>query len=218
MVLIRAVGPSLAPLGVSGALANPQLKLFTQAGDELATNDNWPTAAKWAAVFAAAGAFPFPTGSRDAALVARLAPGAYTVQASSTDATRGVALLEIYDVPSLPAGSQFIEPVDNSAAATVQREQFDSPYDMSPRELTRQVPAVPVEFLIAGVDVKAVVQYVVNIDGTVSDSIVVRASDIRLGELSAGIMPLRTYQPARLKGQPVRTVQQMTFTYRSTAP
>jgi hypothetical protein len=89
---------------------------------------------------------------------------------------------------------------------------------MSPRELTRQVPAVPVEFLIAGVDVKAVVQYVVNIDGTVSDSIVVRASDIRLGELSAGIMPLRTYQPARLKGQPVRTVQQMTFTYRSTAP
>jgi hypothetical protein len=49
-------------------------------------------------VFAAAGAFPFPAGSRDAALVATLTAGrSYTVQISGPEA--GEALVEIYALP-----------------------------------------------------------------------------------------------------------------------
>jgi hypothetical protein len=35
------VGPSLANLGVSGALANPTLQLVNDQGQNLAFNDNW---------------------------------------------------------------------------------------------------------------------------------------------------------------------------------
>src|SRR5579863_6987144 len=40
-VLIRAVGPSLAPLGVSGVLASPVLSLFDSSGNLLQSNQGW---------------------------------------------------------------------------------------------------------------------------------------------------------------------------------
>jgi len=55
--------------------------------------------AEIAAAAARAGAFALPAGSRDAAVLAVLEPGAYTVQVSGPGAATGVALLEIYDVP-----------------------------------------------------------------------------------------------------------------------
>ncbi len=47
----------------------------------------------------AVGAFALPSGSRDAALLLTIAPGAYTAQISGVGNTTGVALVEIYDVP-----------------------------------------------------------------------------------------------------------------------
>jgi hypothetical protein len=38
-----------------------------------------------------------PTGSKDAALMLNLLPGAYTVHASGTAGTTGIVLIEIYD-------------------------------------------------------------------------------------------------------------------------
>lgn len=95
-VLVRAVGPALAAFSVTGTLTDPVLELYDGKGALLTTNDNW-TAAD-AAAMAGVGAFPLTAGSRDAALVATLAPGAYTAQVSGAVGTTGVALLEVYDV------------------------------------------------------------------------------------------------------------------------
>lgn len=102
-VLIRAVGPSLAPFGVSDAVANPALQLF-RGNLSFYFNSDWgqrPDADELARVAAAAGAFPLPPGSRDAALLVELPPGNYTasVTSESTPATGGTALLEIYILP-----------------------------------------------------------------------------------------------------------------------
>ena len=97
-LLIRAVGPRLADLGVTGALADPRFEVF-RAGSATAVagNDNWDAAL--APTFPAVGAFPLLAGSRDAALVTALAPGSYTVQVSGTGGATGEALVEIYEVP-----------------------------------------------------------------------------------------------------------------------
>jgi hypothetical protein len=97
-LLIRAVGPRLADLGVSGVLADPRFDVF-RAGSAtpVASNDNW--AASLAPTFAAVGAFGLTAGSRDAALVTALTPGSYTVQVSGVGGGTGEALVEIYEVP-----------------------------------------------------------------------------------------------------------------------
>src|SRR5690606_26264760 len=106
-LLIRALGPVLgaAPFNVPGVIANPRLTLFNQAGTELATNDDWGTASGVAAASATAGAFALPAGSLDAALVANLAPGAYTVQIDGVAGATGVGLVEIYEVVEPPVFS-----------------------------------------------------------------------------------------------------------------
>ena len=101
-VLIRAAGPVLAQFGLTGVLARPQLTLFNSAGTSVATNAGWSTSTDAAAITDAAartGAFAFPAGSLDAALVLNLAPGNYTAQVSGVGATSGIALVEIYELP-----------------------------------------------------------------------------------------------------------------------
>ncbi len=97
-VLIRAVGPRLGDLGVSGVLADPKLDLF-RAGTTaaIASNDNWDTSLT--PTFNAVGAFALTNGSKDAALVTSLTPGSYTVQVSGVGGSTGEALVEIYEVP-----------------------------------------------------------------------------------------------------------------------
>jgi hypothetical protein len=102
--LIRAVGPALSSMGVGGALADPRIALYDNAGRVVAQNDNWSagSAAETAALAAAAsasGAFPLPAGSRDAALMATLTPGSYTIHASGVTGASGVALIELFEVP-----------------------------------------------------------------------------------------------------------------------
>src|SRR5439155_27082 len=40
-VILRAIGPSLTRLGVTGALANPTLEVHNQSGALIASNDDW---------------------------------------------------------------------------------------------------------------------------------------------------------------------------------
>ncbi len=96
-LLIRAVGPKLGAFGVPATLVDPKLELFSDAGVKLTENDNW--VATLAATFTAVGAFQLDVGSRDAALLALLAPGSYTVQVSGVANGTGEALIEIYEVP-----------------------------------------------------------------------------------------------------------------------
>ena len=79
-LLIRAVGPGLAPFGVAGLLADPQIGLVPSgAAEPIASNDNWADLAELRTAFTDAGAFPLTAGSKDAVLVVTLEPGAYTV-------------------------------------------------------------------------------------------------------------------------------------------
>lgn len=99
-LLIRAVGPTLADFGVTGALEDPKLTVFSEAG-MLFENDDWgdsdggATASSFAAQV---GAFELGSGSADAALAVTLAPGQYTVQVQGSDGGTGVALFELYEV------------------------------------------------------------------------------------------------------------------------
>ncbi|MES2694057.1 MAG: hypothetical protein V4773_11335, partial [Verrucomicrobiota bacterium] len=99
-VLIRAIGPTLgaAPIGVGGVVADPQLTLFA-GSTAIGSNDNWGGTSVLTAAFTQVGAFQLTAGSRDAALLTTLQPGSYTVQVNGINATTGVALIEIYEVP-----------------------------------------------------------------------------------------------------------------------
>jgi len=100
-ILVRAIGPTLASFGVTGALANPRVSLL-QDQRILATNDDWETNPDVAAVLvatAAVGAFALPPRSRDAALLITLRPGAYTAQVSGVGGSTGLALVEVYALP-----------------------------------------------------------------------------------------------------------------------
>jgi uncharacterized protein (DUF1800 family) len=107
-VLIRADGPALAPLGVSGVLEAPVLSLYDSAGNLLQTNQGWGSGNATAAVMASVGAFALPAGSADSALVARLPAGSYTAQVSGANGTTGVALLELYEVGAAAATARLI--------------------------------------------------------------------------------------------------------------
>jgi hypothetical protein len=94
------VGPSLAEVGIANPLGDPHLRLV-QDGVTLAVNDDWShsTAAEWIDTAAiVAGAFQFEFDNREAAIVATLAPGAYTVILSGADGGTGVGLVEVYDL------------------------------------------------------------------------------------------------------------------------
>ena len=46
-----------------------------------------------------AGAFAFPAGGKDAAVLLTLPPGSYTAQVSGVGGATGVGLVEVYEVP-----------------------------------------------------------------------------------------------------------------------
>lgn len=102
-LLVRAVGPGLVPYGIAAdaVLDNPQITLFSGAAD-ISANDDWSTQTSGGPAvgpFAASvGAFSLAADSLDAALVATLDPGLYTVHVSGVNAGTGIALTEVYDV------------------------------------------------------------------------------------------------------------------------
>ncbi|MEN9637793.1 MAG: hypothetical protein RL077_6197, partial [Verrucomicrobiota bacterium] len=99
-ILLRAVGPALTGFGVSGALADPVLKLFDATGATIATNDNWGGGATLATAFSSAGAFALSAASLDAALLISLNPGTYSARVSGAGLSSGSALIEVYEIPN----------------------------------------------------------------------------------------------------------------------
>ena len=100
-VLVRAIGPTLAaaPFNVGGAMADPKVSLFS-GQTVINANDNWGGGSLLSATGSAVGAFAIGnTASRDASLLATLAPGSYTVQVSGANSASGLTLVEVYEVP-----------------------------------------------------------------------------------------------------------------------
>ena len=99
LVLVRAVGPALASLGVDGPLRAPQLRVLDAAGAAVSPA-NIPFALPTVAVATErVGAFALPGESADVALLYHLPTGAYTAHVSAADGGTGNVLLEIYEVP-----------------------------------------------------------------------------------------------------------------------
>ncbi len=102
IVLIRAVGPGLAALGVANTLSDPTLTVYS-GSTIVGSNDNWSTDAAQAtalkSAFTAAGAFSLNVGSKDSALLLTLAPGSYTALARGADGGGGDLIVEVYEVP-----------------------------------------------------------------------------------------------------------------------
>ncbi len=103
-MLVRGIGPALIPYGVTGALPDPELDIYTgTATTPSYTNTGWgsvspATTAALNAAFTATGAFTLPEStSKDAALLISLAPGVYSAQIKGASGDTGVALAELYD-------------------------------------------------------------------------------------------------------------------------
>ena len=118
-MLIRAVGPKLADLGVGSPLPNPRMTVYRprydgNPPDLVATIDDWKAdndnVAEIESAVSSAGAFPLePTetfqgrpfmtdDTSSAAALVTLDVGVYTVQVSSADDGIGEVLVEVYEV------------------------------------------------------------------------------------------------------------------------
>ena len=93
-VIVRAIGPSLGSAGVSDPLADPMLELHDSNGTLIAANDNWKSDQQ--NEIAATG-IP-PTSDAESAIVATLAPGAYTAIEAGKNGGMGVGLVEVYNL------------------------------------------------------------------------------------------------------------------------
>ena len=115
-LLVRAVGPTLERFGVTTALPDPRVRLFTGSTD-VAINDDWSEAENSDEIFDAArlaGAFTLSRDSKDAAILTSLQPGLYTLHVSSPDPeAAGVVLVEMYGADPVlapPAGGTVTTP------------------------------------------------------------------------------------------------------------
>jgi hypothetical protein len=94
-VVVRARGPSLIPAGITNALANPQLALFS-GQTQIGYNDNWQSAANAAQIISSG--FQ-PDNTLEAAILITLNPGAYTAIVSGVGNVTGVAIVEVFTTP-----------------------------------------------------------------------------------------------------------------------
>ena len=111
-LLIRAVGPTLSGFGVASGdlLADPVLTVASANGTVLSTNDDWQQGEPESVIAAATAvsAFGLNPGSKDAALIAQLAAGAYTASVSGKDSALGLALVEVYDLDEPGVGPRLV--------------------------------------------------------------------------------------------------------------
>jgi hypothetical protein len=101
-VVVNVAGPSLVPFGITNALANPTLSLV-RASDQsvVKTNDNWQTQAIPADVAAITASGFSPGNTLEPAIIATLAPGAYTAIVQGVGNTTGVGVVGVFEVNGL---------------------------------------------------------------------------------------------------------------------
>jgi hypothetical protein len=95
-MLIRAIGPSLASAGLSGALQDPTLELYDANGLVMA-NDDWRAGQQEQELIRTNAA---PSDDRESALLVNLTPGGYTAIVRGFNDTTGVAVVEVYNLGS----------------------------------------------------------------------------------------------------------------------
>jgi len=93
-VLVRVLGPSLAPFGISDPLADPVLELHGPGAFVTMTNNDWRDTQE--AQIQSTGLQP--TNNLESAILATLDPGQYSAIGRGNGNTSGVALIEVYDL------------------------------------------------------------------------------------------------------------------------
>jgi hypothetical protein len=102
-IMVRAIGPSLIPFGITDALANPTLEIHDSSNAIVATNDDWKTTQlgglitsdQTAAIIASQVA---PTDDLESAIIADLAPGDYTAVVRGVGNTTGTGVVDAFDL------------------------------------------------------------------------------------------------------------------------
>jgi hypothetical protein len=94
-VVVRAIGPSLTPLGVANALLDPTIELHSSDGTLVASNDNWMDCPDKQTIIDKGLA---PSNPKESALLAIPAPGLYTAIVRGAGGTSGIALVETYNL------------------------------------------------------------------------------------------------------------------------
>ena len=112
-ILVRALGPSLTALGVSGALSNPTLGIYNAQGQVIAANDNWKSSQQVDIENTGLA----PTDDRESAVIVALDPGEYTAIVSGVSGETGVALIDAFDLNTQIAPTS--QPINVSARAHV---------------------------------------------------------------------------------------------------
>ncbi len=93
--IVRAIGPSLAAAGISGALQDPTAELHDSAHPNIVvSDDNWKDSQEQII----RDAFLSPTDDHESAVVIGLDPGSYTTIVAGKNGTTGVAVVELYDL------------------------------------------------------------------------------------------------------------------------
>ncbi len=95
-VIVRGIGPSL--IGISPVLADPLIELHGSDGSLITSNDNWKDTQQTEIQNTGLA----PANDLESAIVATLAPGAYTAIVRGTSNTTGVGLVEMYDLDPNP--------------------------------------------------------------------------------------------------------------------
>jgi hypothetical protein len=108
-VMIRAIGPSLQ--GISNPLLDPKFTLNNVTGAVIASNDNWedaPNLAELKSTMMRITGSVFAPGTKDAALLITLEPGAYTAVIRGVNDTTGIGMVDVYDTDDDASGSRLM--------------------------------------------------------------------------------------------------------------
>jgi len=96
IVVVRAIGPSLATMGIAEPLLDPTIELHDGNGATIGFNDNWNESQ----LQAVSAVQLVPTDDRESVIVAPfLTTGNYTAIVRGKDNSTGVALVEAYRLP-----------------------------------------------------------------------------------------------------------------------
>jgi glucose/arabinose dehydrogenase len=96
-VVVRALGPSLVPSGITNPLADPTLEVRDNNGAVVIANNNWQDNQSQAAQISANGLAP--ASPSESAVATSLVPGTYTVVVAGNGGGTGVGLVEVYNLP-----------------------------------------------------------------------------------------------------------------------
>jgi hypothetical protein len=92
--VVRAIGPSLSAFGISNALPDTTLQLRDQNGAIVIENDDWQSDPQQKQELEDTGLQP--SDALEAAVIATIQPGQYTVQVRGKPETTGIGVVQVY--------------------------------------------------------------------------------------------------------------------------